>query len=134
MPPWSAAWPACPKSRHGSTTKLRPPSDARKPRKNERLRCGWADWGPLGHPTGVREARVREDWVGLATRVLIVDDHLAVREGLQSLLASESDFVVVCEAVDGNDGVQKALSLRPDLSVLDNSMPGKTGLEVAREL
>src|SRR5690242_760950 len=70
----------------------------------------------------------------VATRVLIVDDHLAIREGIRSLLAPEADFVVVGEAVDGNDGIQKALSLKPDLIVLDNSMPGKTGLEVAREL
>jgi len=70
----------------------------------------------------------------LATRVLIVDDHLAIREGIRSLLAPESDFAVVGEAVDGADGIEKALSLKPDLIVLDNSMPGKTGLEVAREL
>jgi DNA-binding NarL/FixJ family response regulator len=70
----------------------------------------------------------------MATRVLIVDDHLAIREGIRSLLAPEGDFVVVGEAVDGNDGVQKAVALKPDLIVLDNSMPGKTGLEVAREL
>ncbi len=47
----------------------------------------------------------------MATRVLIVDDHLAVREGIRSLLASEADFVVVGEAVDGVDGVAKALEL-----------------------
>ncbi len=70
----------------------------------------------------------------MATRVLIVDDHLAIREGIRSLLAPEGDFVVVGEAVDGNDGIAKALALKPDLIVLDNSMPGKTGLEVAREL
>ncbi len=70
----------------------------------------------------------------MATRVLIVDDHLAIREGIRSLLAPELDFAVVGEAVDGMDGVQKALALKPDLIVLDNSMPGKTGLEVAREL
>jgi two-component system response regulator NreC len=70
----------------------------------------------------------------MATRVLIVDDHLAIREGIRSLLAPETDFVVVGEAVDGNDGIQKAIALKPDLIVLDNSMPGRTGLEVAREL
>src|SRR5256886_17554355 len=65
----------------------------------------------------------------MATRVLIVDDHLAIREGIRSLLAPEADFVVVAEAVDGNDGLQKALSLRPDLILLDNSMPGKRSEE-----
>ncbi|TMB72066.1 MAG: hypothetical protein E6J52_12950 [Chloroflexi bacterium] len=47
----------------------------------------------------------------MATRVLIVDDHLAIREGIRSLLAPEGDFVVVGEAVDGADGVEKALEL-----------------------
>src|SRR5258706_7170862 len=70
----------------------------------------------------------------MASRVLIVDDHLAIREGIRSLLAPEGDFVVVGEAIDGDDGIAKALSLKPDLIVLDNSMPGKTGLEVRRSL
>src|SRR5256885_6815296 len=67
-------------------------------------------------------------------RILIADDHLAVREGLRSLIDPDPDFEVVGEAADGNEAAQKALELRPDLIVLDNSMPGMTGLEVARML
>src|SRR3979411_2180954 len=67
-------------------------------------------------------------------RVLIADDHLAVREGLRSLIDPDPDFKVVGEAADGNEAARKALELRPDLIVLDNSMPGMTGLEVARML
>src|SRR5438034_1361289 len=67
-------------------------------------------------------------------RILIADDHLAVREGLRSLLEPESDFEIIGEAADGNEAAQKALDLKPDLIVLDNSMPGMTGLEVARIL
>ena len=65
-------------------------------------------------------------------RILIADDHLAVREGLRSLIDPDPDFKVVGEASDGNEAARKALELRPDLIVLDNSMPGMTGLEVAR--
>ncbi|TMF73038.1 MAG: response regulator, partial [Chloroflexi bacterium] len=67
-------------------------------------------------------------------RILIADDHLAVREGLRSLIDPDPDFEVVGEAADGDEAARKALELRPDLIVLDNSMPGMTGLEVARML
>src|SRR2546422_42124 len=67
-------------------------------------------------------------------RILIADDHLAVREGLRSLIDPDPDFEVVGEAADGQDAARKALELRPDLILLDNSMPGMTGLEVARML
>src|SRR5437867_4235881 len=70
----------------------------------------------------------------LATRVLIVDDHLAVREGLRSLIDPDPDFDVIGEAGNGNEAAEKALELQPDLILLDNSMPGLTGLEVARIL
>src|SRR5713101_7784840 len=67
-------------------------------------------------------------------RILIADDHLAVREGLRSLIDPDPDFTVVGEAADGNEAARKALELRPDVIMLDNSMPGMTGLEVARML
>src|SRR5437588_5564612 len=70
----------------------------------------------------------------MPTRVLIADDHLAVRQGLRSLLEPDASFEIVGEASDGNEAAHKALELRPDLIVLDNSMPGMTGLEVARIL
>src|SRR5919108_6248177 len=70
----------------------------------------------------------------VAKRILIADDHLAVREGLRSLIDPDPEFQVIGEAADGNEAAQKALELRPDLIVLDNSMPGMTGLEVARML
>ena len=70
----------------------------------------------------------------MPTRVLVADDHLAIREGIRSLLAPEDDLLVVGEAADGVQASRMALELKPDLILLDNSMPGKTGLEVAREL
>ena len=70
----------------------------------------------------------------MATRILVADDHLAVREGVRAMLETEADFEVVGEAADGLQAMQRALELRPDLIVLDNSMPKMTGLEVARSL
>ncbi|MDP9319926.1 MAG: response regulator, partial [Chloroflexota bacterium] len=70
----------------------------------------------------------------MATRILIADDHLAVREGVRAMLETEPDFEVVGEAADGLQAMSRALELRPDLIVLDNSMPKMTGLEVARSL
>ncbi|MDP9245562.1 MAG: response regulator, partial [Chloroflexota bacterium] len=70
----------------------------------------------------------------MATRILVADDHLAVREGVRAMLETEPDFEVVGEAADGFQAISKAMELRPDLIVLDNSMPKMTGLEVARSL
>ena len=70
----------------------------------------------------------------MPTRVLIADDHPAVRQGLRLLLDTDPDFEVVGQAADGNEAVALALELKPELIILDNSMPGMTGLEVARVL
>ena len=65
-------------------------------------------------------------------RVLIVDDHEVVRQGVRSLLAALTDFEVCGEAVDGQDGVEKAKQLKPDVIVMDISMPNLNGLEATR--
>src|SRR5207247_1995131 len=59
---------------------------------------------------------------------------LATRQGICPLLAPDDALLVVGEAADGVQASRMALELKPDLILLDNSMPGKTGLEVAREL
>lgn len=65
-------------------------------------------------------------------RVLIVDDHEVVRRGVRSLLLGRYD---VCgEAVDGHDALEQALALRPDIIVMDVSMPNLNGLEATRQL
>jgi DNA-binding NarL/FixJ family response regulator len=66
-------------------------------------------------------------------RILIVDDHPTIRKLLRSLLESNG-FKVCGEAVNGFDGVEKAQEFRPDLIVLDLSMPVMGGLEAARQL
>lgn len=60
-------------------------------------------------------------------RVLVADDHAVVRAGIVALLAAEADIEVVGEAVDGEQAVELALALRPDLVVMDVRMPRLTG-------
>lgn len=68
-------------------------------------------------------------------RVLIVDDHTVVRKGLQSLLSSEKYGIeVVGEAGDGNQAVERALELQPDVILMDLQMPHKSGLEAILEI
>ncbi|HUF29991.1 MAG TPA: response regulator transcription factor [Gemmatimonadaceae bacterium] len=67
-------------------------------------------------------------------RILIADDHAVVREGIQSVLQAGEGFTVVATAATGIEALRLAKQHRPDVVVLDISMPGKTGLEVAAEL
>lgn len=67
-------------------------------------------------------------------RILIIDDHPIVRTGIKSLLAQAPDIDVVGEAADGDEAVSRVAELAPDVVTLDVSLPGKSGLEVLREL
>ena len=67
-------------------------------------------------------------------RVLVADDHTIVRTGIRHVLESEPGFIVVGEASTGTEALELAASLRPDVAVLDISMPGLSGLRVAAEL
>lgn len=60
-------------------------------------------------------------------RVLVADDHAVVRAGIVALLASEPEITVIGEAADGEQAVEQALALRPDVVVIDVRMPGLTG-------
>ena len=62
--------------------------------------------------------------------MLVADDHPVVRRGLQSLLAKQERLTVVGEAADGDEALQKALAMAPDVALLDISMPRRDGLEV----
>lgn len=66
--------------------------------------------------------------------VLIVDDHPLFREGLKSLLADHSGFEVIGEAGTGREALRKAEELRPDLVVMDLSLPDQSGIDVTRSI
>ena len=67
-------------------------------------------------------------------RVLVVDDHAVVREGLRTFLELQEDVTVVGEAEDGNQAVHEAERLRPDVILMDLVMPGLDGVGAMREL
>jgi two-component system, chemotaxis family, chemotaxis protein CheY len=72
--------------------------------------------------------------LAIAKSVLIVDDNAYIRQALCELFKREADFQVCGEAENGKEGIEKALELRPDLIVLDLSMPVMNGLDAARVL
>jgi DNA-binding NarL/FixJ family response regulator len=67
-------------------------------------------------------------------RVLVVDDHAVVREGIRRVLSSVAGFAVVGEAKSGTEAVATAAKLQPNVVVLDISMPGGSGLHAAGEI
>jgi DNA-binding NarL/FixJ family response regulator len=71
---------------------------------------------------------------GPVIRVLVADDHTIVRTGIRHVLDSQAGFTVVGEASNGVDALAMALELRPDVAVLDISMPGLSGIQMAGEL
>lgn len=71
---------------------------------------------------------------GRRVRVMLADDHATVRYGLKLLIDAEPDMTVVAEAGDGDEAVRTALDVKPDVLVLDISMPGMNGLAATRAL
>ena len=68
------------------------------------------------------------------TRVLIADDHTIVRSGVRLLLQAEPDIEVVGEALNGDEAIALAESLRPNVILMDIGMPGTNGLEATRQI
>lgn len=67
-----------------------------------------------------------------AMRILLADDHEAVRRGLRALLETQEHWKVCGEAEDGRDAVEKTRALKPDMVILDISMPALSGFGAAR--
>ncbi len=65
-------------------------------------------------------------------RILIVDDHELVRRGLRSILVTRPEWEICGEAADGSDAIEKARNLKPDIVLLDITMPHMNGLDAAR--
>ena len=67
-------------------------------------------------------------------RVVIVDDHPVVRDGIRGMFSGDADFEVVAEAGDGREAIDRAAALRPDVVLMDLRMPGVGGLAATQEI
>lgn len=70
----------------------------------------------------------------MSVKILIVDDHDVVRQGLRSFLAVRPDWEICGEARSGDEAVQAVADLKPDIVILDITMPGISGLEAATRI
>src|SRR5579859_6018881 len=71
---------------------------------------------------------------GHVIRILLADDHALVREGTRRLLETEKDVEVVAEASSGEEAVDAAKKLHPDIAIMDIAMPGMGGIEATRAI
>lgn len=67
-------------------------------------------------------------------KIMLVDDHNLVREGIRNILEKERDFNITAEAVDGVEAVKKAIKYSPDIILMDINMPNASGLEALRKI
>ncbi len=68
------------------------------------------------------------------TRILIADDHEVVRSGLRVTLEAHEGWEVVAEASDGKEAIAKAVETRPDVAIIDFSLPGMNGIDATRQI
>jgi DNA-binding NarL/FixJ family response regulator len=74
-------------------------------------------------------------WISAGhTRILVADDHEVMRLGIRNLLETKPNWRVCAEASDGRDAVEKAIQLRPDIIIMDLTMPNMNGLEAASQI
>jgi DNA-binding NarL/FixJ family response regulator len=67
-------------------------------------------------------------------QILIADDHEVVRSGLRAIIETRADWIVSGEAIDGREAVALALKMKPDVAIIDYSMPVMNGFEVSRRI
>jgi len=70
----------------------------------------------------------------MVTSILVADDHDIIRAGIKSILQNEPDYEVIGEATDGEEVLQRAEELKPEIILLDITMPKKSGLDVIQQL
>jgi CheY-like chemotaxis protein len=92
----------------------------------------WVGTPSAAKTAAQRKRAEREGQAGL--RILLVDDHKIVREGLEAMLIEEKDIEVVGQAGNGREAVELARKLEPDVIVMDVSMPVMTGDEATRQI
>lgn len=105
-------------------------------RMTEGMQCEAEDYlaRPVSMDALIPRIKTLMDRTVKKIRVLIVDDHAVVRDGIRSVLALERDIQVVGEAVNGREGLEKSIELVPDVVVMDIVMPEMNGLEAAEEI
>jgi DNA-binding NarL/FixJ family response regulator len=77
---------------------------------------------------------VKEDHTVEKLKILVADDHAVVRDGLKALINAEADMEVIGEAKDGRVAVQKIIELRPDIAIIDISMPELNGIQATERI
>jgi two-component system response regulator NreC len=87
----------------------------------------------LGLPTDA-PGRVKNMTSTAKIRVLLADDHTLVRQGLRAILEREADIKVIGEATNGKEVLRKAIALRPDIILMDISMPRLNGIEATSRI
>src|SRR5260370_26299194 len=101
-----------------------------RPALEEQEMVGYCDWKPVS----VVDSEAAVSAAKHKIRILVADDHPIVRKGLQSCLARRDSLKGVGEASDGDEALEKALALRPDVVLLVISMPHRDGLAVTAAL
>ena len=110
----------------GSTIVLAVPDSEPPTAKAEESRGGTDDVGAVALPSQVHS--------GPTLRVLLVDDHKIVRQGIRAMLAEATDIEVVGEAANGREAIELADQLVPDVIVMDMAMPIMAGDEATRQI
>jgi DNA-binding NarL/FixJ family response regulator len=105
-------------------------------RKEEGMQCDVEDFLSRPIELGVLVNRIAKllDRVTRKIRVLVVDDHAVVRDGIRAVLALQHDMQVVGEAANGREAIDKTGQFLPDVVLMDIVMPEMNGLEAAREI
>ncbi len=120
---------ACSECRSARPWSARRSRSNRQQGKAPRSSCGWPSPAPLR-----RNQKLTMNELTTTLRVLLADDHVTVRHGLRLLIDGQPDMKVIAEASDGTTAIQRALDLKPDVVVMDISMPGMNGLVATRTL